>query len=166
MLELKKCSDCGQYRPLGQFSKRTLSKDGLAPRCKTCHRTRCKIWREKNKEYKNAWDRGYSSRNRVAILQRIGRWRKTRRGKDSRLMEHYRRKNIGPIDLRTIAKVISDAKGLCHYCGKVVNQNDRRFGDGATIDHVKPISKGGTNDPSNLVLSCRSCNSKKGNRTP
>ena len=34
----------------------------------------------------------------------------------------------------------------------------------ATIDHVVPISKGGTNDKENLVLLCAHCNSVKGNR--
>ncbi|HEX6293396.1 MAG TPA: HNH endonuclease [Herpetosiphonaceae bacterium] len=33
-----------------------------------------------------------------------------------------------------------------------------------TIDHVIPQSKGGTHDLSNLVLACRSCNSRKGAR--
>ncbi|MBJ2099272.1 HNH endonuclease [Serratia ureilytica] len=51
--------------------------------------------------------------------------------------------------------------GLCHYCKNVVaspsldNQN-------YDIDHMVPIAKGGTNDPTNLVLSCKKCNNKKG----
>jgi 5-methylcytosine-specific restriction endonuclease McrA len=31
-----------------------------------------------------------------------------------------------------------------------------------TIDHIIPLSKGGTNWPANLAPACRSCNSKKG----
>lgn len=30
------------------------------------------------------------------------------------------------------------------------------------IDHIKPVSRGGGNDPDNLQLLCTSCNSKKG----
>lgn len=33
-----------------------------------------------------------------------------------------------------------------------------------TIDHIHPVSLGGLNDPSNLQVLCRSCNSWKGDR--
>lgn len=34
-----------------------------------------------------------------------------------------------------------------------------------TLDHIWPYSKGGTDEPANLRVLCRSCNSKKGART-
>ena len=34
-----------------------------------------------------------------------------------------------------------------------------------TFDHVMPVVKGGTDDPDNLVVCCKSCNSKKGTST-
>ena len=33
-----------------------------------------------------------------------------------------------------------------------------------TVDHIHPVSLGGTNDPSNLQTLCRSCNCSKGAR--
>jgi hypothetical protein len=45
----------------------------------------------------------------------------------------------------------------CRYCGRT---------DHLTIDHVIPLSRGGTNRPENLVTACRYCNSQKSARTP
>lgn len=45
----------------------------------------------------------------------------------------------------------------CRYCGK----------PGAlTLDHVWPVSKGGTHDQQNLVACCLPCNLRKGARFP
>lgn len=51
---------------------------------------------------------------------------------------------------------------VCAYCG-------RPGGTGLpfsrlTIDHVRPRSKGGTNDLGNLVLACKLCNRRKADR--
>lgn len=45
----------------------------------------------------------------------------------------------------------------CAYCGKAVKVLDQ--------EHVTPISKGGSNTKTNIVPSCGSCNSSKGNKT-
>jgi 5-methylcytosine-specific restriction endonuclease McrA len=37
---------------------------------------------------------------------------------------------------------------------------------GPTVDHVIPAVLGGSNDPSNLITLCRSCNSSKGITVP
>lgn len=51
----------------------------------------------------------------------------------------------------------------CRYCAEPVSWTDRRGPKGATYDHVVP---GLDNTMDNLVVACRSCNSKKGGRTP
>lgn len=47
----------------------------------------------------------------------------------------------------------------CSYCGASVES-----GAQLSLDHIKPDSKGGTNDATNLVTSCTKCNSSRGNR--
>jgi 5-methylcytosine-specific restriction endonuclease McrA len=48
---------------------------------------------------------------------------------------------------------------LCHYCRKRIPMRNR------TVDHRLPRSRGGTNERSNLVMSCKICNNVKGSRT-
>lgn len=45
----------------------------------------------------------------------------------------------------------------CAYCTVDCSENP-------TIDHLKPLSRGGGNTIDNLVISCYNCNQKKGNK--
>jgi hypothetical protein len=57
-----------------------------------------------------------------------------------------------------VDRISAKTAGLCRWCGKLP---ERVF-----IDHVFPTSRGGTDDETNLVLSCGSCNAAKCNRDP
>ena len=48
----------------------------------------------------------------------------------------------------------------CCFCGKHFPTKE------LTLDHVIPRSRGGKTEWDNIVLSCYSCNTKKGDRTP
>lgn len=48
----------------------------------------------------------------------------------------------------------------CQYCGRRPNTRE------LNIDHVVPRSRGGADSWENLVVSCRTCNLRKGRRTP
>lgn len=50
-------------------------------------------------------------------------------------------------------------KATCQWCGKKLSMSD------ATIDHVFPLSRGGTNTWRNITLSCVRCNVEKGRLT-
>lgn len=50
--------------------------------------------------------------------------------------------------------------GCCHYCFRPVvtsNLMNKTY----DIDHVVPIAKGGSNDPTNLAIACSVCNNQK-----
>lgn len=46
----------------------------------------------------------------------------------------------------------------CGYCGV----HEEQVGAELTVDHFQPRSRGGTDDPENLVYCCHACNSHKG----
>jgi 5-methylcytosine-specific restriction endonuclease McrA len=52
----------------------------------------------------------------------------------------------------------------CQYCARVQPQLKPR--ECLTRDHVVPQSRGGTNDWTNVVTACSSCNTRKGNHLP
>jgi 5-methylcytosine-specific restriction endonuclease McrA len=53
--------------------------------------------------------------------------------------------------------VCGDIKYIyCHYCGEAI------YSKHITKDHKIPVSKGGTDEASNIVPACRACNTDKG----
>jgi hypothetical protein len=60
----------------------------------------------------------------------------------------------------TKAKLYKRDQGLCAYCASLINESE------AEAEHITPSSKGGCYSWMNLVISCRACNQKKGNRSP
>jgi 5-methylcytosine-specific restriction endonuclease McrA len=52
----------------------------------------------------------------------------------------------------------------CQYCGRTAGELKPR--EGLTRDHLVPLSRGGSNDWSNVVTACASCNTRKANRLP
>ena len=54
---------------------------------------------------------------------------------------------------------LQQSNHACAYCGKVFSSPKE-----ATIDHIFPRIKGGTNEMENIVFACKTCNSSKGDR--
>jgi 5-methylcytosine-specific restriction endonuclease McrA len=69
-------------------------------------------------------------------------------------------------------KLAEEGDLVCRYCGRkglaievpdAVTKAEMRHL--ATLDHVVPRSKGGTDDESNLVVACYPCNQRKGDES-
>lgn len=58
----------------------------------------------------------------------------------------------------TKKNILKRDENCCQYCGS--HHSD------LTIDHIIPRSRGGTDSWENLVAACKTCNSRKGSRTP
>jgi 5-methylcytosine-specific restriction endonuclease McrA len=57
-------------------------------------------------------------------------------------------------------RILARDRHRCQYCGTKGTVFD------LTIDHIVPVSRGGTTSPENLVAACFACNQRKGDRTP
>jgi 5-methylcytosine-specific restriction endonuclease McrA len=65
----------------------------------------------------------------------------------------------GTLTPSVVAGLFAQAKG-CAYCHEPMHPRDK------TLDHVVPVSKGGIHSITNVVIACKSCNSRKRARTP
>lgn len=63
---------------------------------------------------------------------------------------------------QTTARLVRQrAKHLCEYCHTSEKWQYVTF----TVDHIIPVTSGGTNGDNNLALACFYCNRRKSNRT-
>lgn len=65
------------------------------------------------------------------------------------------------VSASTRKKVEKRAEKLCEYCKSPQELSSDPF----SIEHIFPISKGGTNDLENLALACQGCNGHKSTKT-
>ena len=71
--------------------------------------------------------------------------------------------NINPFDLKpslTNAKLFARDRNICAYCGDHFHETE------LTREHIRPFGQQGMDHWMNVVTSCKSCNHRKGNRTP
>ncbi|TDQ40619.1 HNH endonuclease [Tepidicella xavieri] len=71
--------------------------------------------------------------------------------------------HINPFDLKPAlsnAKLFARDRHVCAYCGGRFHEED------LTREHIRPLAQQGRDHWMNVVTACRSCNHRKGNRTP
>lgn len=74
------------------------------------------------------------------------------------LLVGSKRKQKNQISKAVIRLILEDQKSLCAYCESLLGF------DAFHIDHIIPISVGGTNGRHNLALSCKKCNGLAGSK--
>lgn len=58
----------------------------------------------------------------------------------------------------TILRVVRRDNSICQVCGKALKDEE------IELDHIIPVSKGGSSEESNLRVTCKQCNRKKSAR--
>lgn len=88
-----------------------------------------------------------------------------RRKQDTDARKSQKRRAAGrPVGL---SDVVAARGRKCHICHCKIDLNlSGRHPQGPTIDHILPVSMGGTNDLANLNIAHRVCNTRRGNQGP
>lgn len=163
---LKDCCTCKVVKPISEFYKNAKSPDGLCYPCKDCQTESAKKSTAKNPEARREFMREYYQRpgrkEHQRELDRIRRLENPEQAKQRTRDKNNRRRAriLGVVSL-PITRGMLDAKwaywgNRCWMCG----------GDAETMDHVKPLSKGGAHMLCNLRPACQSCNSRKRDAWP
>lgn len=123
--------------------------------------------RERSRKHSREWNRAYREQLRPGARA----WRKANRERNLELDRVWRKANpcavraaklrrraCGVVTAGDLLDVREMSDGVCSYCLQPCTA--------LAVDHVLPVSRGGTNDLDNLVMACKSCNSAKGAKTP
>lgn len=124
----------------------------------------------KNNREKIAADkRAYAQQNRERIREYKAKWRAQNRVKVSTWTRNYKLRKRNALgthtaeDIQLQIRSQTDKKGKlrCWWCAKVIPAEQTYH-----VDHVIPLSRGGSNAPENLCISCAHCNLSKFNHLP
>ncbi len=97
---------------------------------------------------------------RVTELGRNWRQRNPEKVAANNRKQHSARRAVkGHFTDEDLRQILERQKHRCVYCKVTLTRRTK------SLDHILPVSKGGTNWPDNLQFTCRSCNCRKHNRT-
>lgn len=175
---LKRCPKCGLDKPATvEFFGR--NNGFLYTYCRPCaSRRQTEIRKASPEKYKNQQRLKYS-RHRESILEQM----RYRYASDTEFRERRNRYNLswarqnveafkaiqhrhrsskrsasGSHTQIDLTKMLETQLGCCFYCEAGIRHSYQ-------IDHMVPLSRGGSNGIDNLCCTCRSCNTSKGAKT-
>lgn len=105
--------------------------------------------RAKDPEAARKYDREYRRRKNARLTDRACSEKKRARKQQA----------PGEFTAQDTLNQFEKQEGACYWCGIPIV-------DGYHIDHFIPLSRGGSNYPENIVLSCPTCNIRRSNKLP
>ena len=129
-----------------------------------------KKWSEDNPEYQKKWyednwgskkdyQKKWREDNPDKVKEYTKRWKQNnpeKRRRDRHIYRTHKKGNGGSYTTEEWEQLVCDTGNVCLSCGK--SGDDIKL----TIDHIIPLSKGGTSAIDNLQPLCFSCNASKG----
>ena len=194
MSTAKTCSRCQAMKALEDFPKNASSPDGHYSRCKVCTKEAKAAYRQRddvkareaerlrlsylnNREAKLIERRARYASNKDATLGQNRQWRQANLERHRALCRKWAKDH--PEEMRAIVarrralvlgadgshtkadveRLFAEQDGYCLGCAGDLAEL------GYHVDHIHPLSKGGSNGPENLQLLCPTCNRQKSDKT-
>jgi 5-methylcytosine-specific restriction endonuclease McrA len=138
-IETKPCKDCGvEYPVTREFFGQYKNKRSNGE-IKIGHRNSCRKCMAKTTAE-------HHQNNKHMMYNRLEKRKR---------LEEQAEGSYSDADIERIRQLLENR---CFFC-------DRELGGGGEVEHLTPISRGGSNYPDNLTLSCSKCNKEKTNKT-
>jgi 5-methylcytosine-specific restriction endonuclease McrA len=143
-----RCSTCKEVKESSDFHKSSTTANGFATRCRLCTNKSSRAWKARS-NYKSKYDE--------SVRERTFAW-KAARPWYSVHATALQRMSAGS-SAESYEVIANYLNALPQECGKCGTCED------LTVDHVLPLSKGGSHTTDNLQILCRSCNATKRQRS-
>lgn len=173
---LRICKGCEAPKPFSDFHKDARSPDGYRAQCKPCRKSFMAAYYEANRESRQAYEQNRRT-NRAEHMRALdmARYQRHKEKRVALASEHVkiRRARLAGamtdpnVTVPALRKIHGDQ---CRYCGVEMSFIRRKRGDGiarnrATLEHILPLSRGGSHTFDNTVLACHHCNVSKNKKT-
>lgn len=127
-----------------------------------------KRWRDENKEYRKLYDIEYRKNNEdihEKARKRLKIWvennperHRLNKMKSSQKRRAIKRSCESDLTAQQINNLIKNSENICFWCDTYTEK--------IHLDHIIPLSKNGEDKIMNLVVSCPTCNMRKGDKMP
>lgn len=124
-----------------------------------------RIYNMTHEEQLVEYQRAYNTTHKAERVLLNRAWRKNNKEQARTKDLRYRARKLNAEGIHTADDIKAQYErqsGKCYYaaCGH------SELGDTYHVDHIVPLSRGGSNWPENLVLTCPHCNTSKGAKLP
>lgn len=173
---LRICKKCQEPKPLTDFHKDKGNPDGYRAQCKPCRNGYMSGYYLANQDARKAYERHRRTNQpehmRALDMARYERHKEKRilLASDNVRLRRARQAGVESDPKLTVLALRSIDGDYCCYCGVEMTFVRGRRGEGiasnrATLEHILPISRGGTHTFDNAAIACHRCNTSKNRKT-